>query len=166
MMPEGPEVRNVVDQLQGGVGKRLVDIKFVSGRYTKHGRPGGFQDFATTMTPSSSELIDTVEEWNCKGKFIYLVLDEGGKHTDKNNTDFCRSIWVTLGMTGQFVNEQIHEQDPRFCRWYFELMDVESGLSRKVYYHDQRNFGTLKFCLSKLELEKKILSLGPDVLSE
>ena len=194
MMPEGPEVRTVVDQLQGGVGQRLVDIQFLSGRYTRHGRPNGFEEFAKTMTPyfsynnnnnnnNEANVVDTIQEWNAKGKFIYLRLDDGknhhhlprkdddehgadgdDEHGDSDDDDYCRSIWITLGMTGQFVNEKIHNQDPRFARWYLDLLDVETGSSHKVYYHDQRNFGTLKFCLSKDELDKKLMSIGPDVL--
>jgi formamidopyrimidine-DNA glycosylase len=173
MMPEGPEVRTFVDQLQGGVSKRLVDIKFLSGRYVQHGRPIGFEQFAKTMSPivfepqmPSPSAIDMIQEWTAKGKFIYMMLDNG-KIAPKNDTDadFARSIWITLGMTGQFVNEQIHLQDPRFARWYLEFMDVDSRSTHKVYYHDKRNFGTLKFCLSTQEMDKKLKSLGPDVLS-
>eukprot|EP00980_Cylindrotheca_fusiformis_P010468 scaffold2322_cov135-Cylindrotheca_fusiformis.AAC.27 len=171
MMPEGPEVRIVVDHLGDGIGRRLVDIQFLSGRYVRHGRPNGFEEFANTMTPvtfqpqlSSPEATDTVKEWTTKGKFIYMILDNG-KKAPKNDANFARSIWITLGMTGQFVNEKIHQQDPRFARWYLELLDLESHTTHKVYYHDQRNFGTLKFCLSKQELENKLKSLGPDVLS-
>ncbi|KAL3934638.1 MAG: hypothetical protein SGBAC_009686 [Bacillariaceae sp.] len=170
MMPEGPEVRTVVDQLQGGVGKRLVDIQFLSGRYIRHGRPSGFDEFSRTMTPipawtGDAEAVDLVQECNAKGKFIYFVLDDGSA-VPEDNEDFARSIWVTLGMSGQFLNENAHEQDPRFARWYLEVLDTDSGSTRKIYYHDQRNFGTLKFCLSEQELAMKLASLGPDMLSE
>lgn len=122
MMPEGPEVRTLVDQLQGGVGRRLTDIQFLSGRYIRHGRPDGFEAFAKTMTPTfqphhpEPQFIDIIKEWNAKGKFIYIKLDDEANSPAENN-DFLRSIWITLGMTGQFVNEQIHLQDPRFARW-------------------------------------------------
>jgi uracil-DNA glycosylase len=191
MMPEGPEVRTIVDQLQQGVGKRLVDIQFLSGRYVNHGRPDGFASFAETMTPinqyqhhhqqqpvaQSSTVVDTIVEWNAKGKFIYLILDDGSiKDTDDKDddpdSDFQRSIWITLGMTGQFLSEKVHLEDPKYARWYLELFDVESNTSTidsqtnafKIYYHDQRNFGTLKFSLSAKELQTKLASLGPDVL--
>ena len=52
MMPEGPEVRTLVDQLQPAVGMRLVDLRFLSGRYVRHGRPKGFDDFRRTMSRS------------------------------------------------------------------------------------------------------------------
>lgn len=71
-MPEGPEVRSLVDELQGCVGKRLVDFKFVSGRYVDHGRPRGFDSFASTMTqvkenPGRTDIINSVQ---CKGMFL------------------------------------------------------------------------------------------------
>lgn len=170
MMPEGPEVRTVVDQLQGSIGARLIDIQFLSGRYVRHGRPTGFQEFANTMSPIASdpqtpkpEAIDTIQEWTAKGKFIYLRLDRG-KMSPQDDTDFARSIWVTLGMTGHFVNEETHQRDPRFARWYVEFLDLESGSTKKIYFNDQRNFGTLKFCLSQEELDKKLKSIGPDFL--
>jgi formamidopyrimidine-DNA glycosylase len=178
MMPEGPEVRTVVDQLQqgGAIGRRLVDIQFLSGRYVRHGRPTGFDSFARTMTPffqphNAPELsamsVDIIQDWNAKGKFIYIVLDDGSASppSDENkDDDFQRSIWITLGMSGQFVNESVHQQDTRFARWFLELLDPATGQQRKVFYHDQRNFGTLRFSLSRKELEDKLASLGPDIL--
>ncbi|KAG7369864.1 uracil-DNA glycosylase [Nitzschia inconspicua] len=195
-MPEGPEVRTLVDQLQGGIGKRLIDITFQSGRYLLN-RPPGFQEFAKTMTPllkpshayqdpqKEGHNVDIIQEWNCKGKFIYIVLDDGlrrvdgvpnttatGQNEDNHSSDddYQRSIWITLGMTGRFVNEAAHFQDPSYARWCLELMDpAEAFQSRtkatnKIYYHDQRNFGTVRFSLSKSELQNKLASLGPDVL--
>ncbi len=188
MMPEGPEVRTLVDQLRGGIGKRLVDIRFLSGRYLGQ-RPAGFSDFATTMTPvgamqeCNDETVDTILDWNCKGKFIYILLDDGAKvpgssetidDTIDSDNDFQRSIWITLGMTGRFLNEARHLEDPSHGRWVLELLDEsktienlnsENNRIHKIYYHDKRNFGTVKFCLSKKELEQKLKSLGPDVLA-
>jgi len=37
-------------------------------------------------------------------------------------------------------------------------------MTRRVYYHDARNFGTARFSLSASELRKKLESLGVDVL--
>ena len=142
MMPEGPEVRTFVDQLQGGVGKRLVDIRFLSGRYVRNGKPDSFQAFAKTMSPTfqphsqSPQETDIIQSWNAKGKFMYIVLDDGSNMNPRKrrSDDFQRSIWITLGMTGQFVNEQVHQQDPRFVRWCLDIMDVASNEFRKVSY--------------------------------
>jgi uracil-DNA glycosylase len=221
MMPEGPEVRTLVDQLQDGIGKRLIDIQFLSGRYLNQ-RPVGFQEFAATMTPLlrsphdysntipsatdiGSKTVDTIIDWNCKGKFIYILLDDGATTAGTNSVDnkdiqddddddenenesndYQRSIWITLGMTGRFVNENKHIQDPSYGRWVLELVNNVDAISdyksyandetssssqysksslHKVFYHDKRNFGTVKFCLSKKEFEMKLNSLGPDVLA-
>jgi DNA-formamidopyrimidine glycosylase len=193
-MPEGPEVRTVVDQLQGGVGRRLVDFQIMSGRYARTGPPTGWRGFqatltnatttTTTITASASNdaanngngsLTDTdiIQEWNCKGKFIYILLDSstGDSNAHANaDCDFQRSIWVTLGMTGRFLNEAAHAADNRWARWYFEVenphADDVAGSRRRIYYHDARNFGTIKFCLSRQELAEKLQSLGPDLLAE
>ena len=99
MMPEGPEVRTLVDQLQGGVGRRLLDIQFVSGRYVRNGKPDGFADFAATMTPfdestptdESIPEVDMILSWQAKGKFIYIILDDGSKKPE-SVADFQRSM--------------------------------------------------------------------------
>lgn len=166
MMPEGPEVRTLVDQLQGGVGKRLVNLQVLSGRYRQNGPPDGFAEFASTITryiPGEEiENVDIIKEWNCKGKFIYIVLDDGKQKNQ--DPSFQRSIFVTLGMTGKFVSEKVNEQDSKFTRWSLELLDPETKKTSKIFYQDQRSFGTLKFCLSRTELEEKLSSLGPDIL--
>ena len=176
MMPEGPEVRTLVDQLQqgGAIGQRLVDVRFLSGRYVRHGRPPGFQEFAATMTPwsqqghnpqeDSATTVDVIQEWNAKGKFIYMILDKGRNPPAYRKGGYQRSIWITLGMSGGFVSESVHLQDPRFARWVIELLDPVSGAIRKIFYHDARNFGTLRFCLSSDELQEKLDSLGLDIL--
>ena len=72
--------------------------------------------------------------------------------------------WITLGMTGKFVSEKVHESNNAHGRWYLELMGPSTLEKNRIYYHDIRNFGTLKFCLSKAELEDKLQTLGPDIL--
>lgn len=193
MMPEGPEVRTVVDQLQGGVGRQLVDFQILSGRYARD-PPTGWREFQATLTNAvttsatsattvaagavnghnnaNPEAIDIIQEWNCKGKFIYIILDAGHSSatTGGNATDFQRSIWITLGMTGRFLNEAAHAADNRYARWYFEVQnpnaDDIAASRRRIYYHDSRNFGTIKFCLSREELAEKLQSLGPDWLAK
>ena len=185
MMPEGPEVKILIDQLQPAVGMRLTNLKFLSGRYMTHGRPTGYEEFGKTMTPyngiskhetNDADTIDVITKLSCKGKFIYIVLDQEKdimREDNKTGNDFQRSIWITLGMTGQFVNEE-KAQKPKplasnservsTLRWYFELMDTRTNELRKIFYKDPRNFGTLRFCVSASELNEKLASLGPDLL--
>uniref|UniRef100_A0A7S3VHK1 Uracil-DNA glycosylase n=1 Tax=Chaetoceros debilis TaxID=122233 RepID=A0A7S3VHK1_9STRA len=179
MMPEGPEVRTLVDQLQSGVGKRLVNLKFVSGRYTTHGSPRGFDEFRKTMTNYKTDdgINDVIQEWNCKGKFIWVSLDKGSKVNlldEDVKDDFHRSIWITLGMSGRFQRDaflqetnddgKTHNQP----RWYFEFLDDDSDSeneTKRIYYYDTRNFGTLIFSTSRKELTDKLKTLGPDILN-
>lgn len=186
-------MRTLVDQLQPAVGMRLGEFRFLSGRYVRNGRPRGFEEFAKTMTPSStksfegmdvddgaqvdedrgdrSDGTDVIRKFDCKGKFIYLVLDEGETKVDD---DYQRSIWITLGMTGHFAKEEEianpkpvasnNDKSKSGPRWYIELKDTQTQQSRRIYYRDTRNFGTLRFCLSALELNDKLASLGPDLL--
>ena len=59
MMPEGPECRTLVDQCQSAVGQRLVEWKFLSGRYTRHGKPVGWDAFRRTMTAYDNTTTTT-----------------------------------------------------------------------------------------------------------
>jgi uracil-DNA glycosylase len=191
MMPEGPEVRTLADQLRPAIGRRLVKVEFVSGRYSLEKPPTGYDP----------EFFDNtiVTEWNCKGKFMYVqlrsdnspIIKAADHHVD--DEDYQLSIWITLGMTGRFLNEAAHQAavtaaaaamtksgpsaaataattNSNVARWYLEFQDQSSpdGIlqTSRIYYHDPRSFGTLKFCTSRMELAAKLAALGPDILSE
>ena len=77
MMPEGPEVKTLVDQLQPAVGMRLTDLRFLSGRYVRHGRPKGFDDFRKTMTPfNQSNATKSESKSKSKSKSKSILGDE------------------------------------------------------------------------------------------
>lgn len=165
MMPEGPEVRTLVDQLQPAVGMQLNNIHFISGRYVTHGLPKGYTDFHPTLENNQNQQQNTIQKWSAKGKFMYIILDHGDNYktyygSDINGQDdWQRSIWITLGMSGRFVNEKRSAQQTTPARWYMEFSN-----NTKLFYFDPRNFGTLRFSLSKQELQSKLDSLGPDIL--
>ena len=155
----------------------MENIKFVSGRYTRHGKPKGFEEFKKSMTYHKSDKsisgIDHITSWNAKGKFIWLTLDNGlNQIDDDDDDDYLRSIWITLGMSGRFAASPFHDDDDgtthKQVRWYFEFLheDKDEAKMRRIYYYDTRNFGTLRFSLSKKELEEKLNSLGPDILDD
>ena len=135
-MPEGPECTRTAKQVDSYIrGLTLVNVNIVSGRYTKK-LPDGFEEFM--------ELLPLkVEEVAVKGKFIHWFLDRDV------------SIWTTLGMTGNFKL-----QPSKHTRLAFYFDDGSS-----VYYNDQRNFGTTKFCFSGLLLNNKLSKIGPDMLN-
>ncbi len=76
-----------------------------------------------------------------KGKFIWFEFDEV-------------TLWSTCGMTGKWsLQDEKHTHlHLQFSEWM-------------VYYADQRNFGTLKISFDPEELEKKLRSIGPDMLA-
>jgi len=169
MMPEGPEVRTLVDQLQPAIGKRLTNLQFLSGRYVNHSHPRGYEEFQKTMSKYREDednddteiIVDVVKEWNAKGKFIWMILDDGASlstaagvtssptTSEERDDDYLRSIWITLGMSGRFINDSRTDYNHDKARWYMEFIDPSSTTidelsppkRRKIYYHDTRNFG-------------------------
>ncbi|KAI2496348.1 uracil-DNA glycosylase [Fragilaria crotonensis] len=123
----------------------------------------GYEDFIQTLN-LTNEPTDIVQEWNAKGKFIYMVLNDGSNPPDD---DFQRSIWITLGMSGRFVAASMNHLQSTEPRWVIQLErhagDADSACP--IFYHDPRNFGTLKFSLSAAALHDKLKSLGPDILN-
>jgi formamidopyrimidine-DNA glycosylase len=135
-MPEGPEVRRYGQSLAKAVSqKTLQQINVLSGRYTKK------------MIPGIHDILDDlpakVTGVGVHGKFLYWML----------NNDFY--VWNTLGMTGHWSPEKRKHSRVEFC-----LSD-----GTKVYFNDQRNFGTLKFVRGRYYLLQKLNSLGPDMLA-
>ncbi len=137
-MPEGPEVRIVTDSLERALrGRSITQITYHYGRYTKHGPPEGHAEI-------SSVLPQNVAVVSCKGKFIYIQLQNEW------------SIWNTLGMTGSWSSTpQKHSR---------AQLHLDDGSS--VYFNDIRNFGTLKYVHGPALLQKKLKTIGPDMLAE
>jgi len=123
-MPEGPEVKRLVVQLQDILlEEELLEVTILTGRYTKK-PPEGISSF-------SSSLPKVVKDVSCKGKFIYIEFDSDDV------------IFTTLGMTGTWKTEANKYARIKFR---FELFDL--------YYCDMRNFGTIKFTNQKELLKK------------
>jgi DNA-formamidopyrimidine glycosylase len=136
-MPEGAEAKLFAESLARAVsGKDLLTVDVLSGRYKKSEVEG--------LELLKARLPTKVVGVGVHGKFIYWIV---------SNDVF---IYNTLGMTGSWsMTETKHS------RVLFQM----SG-DTKVYFNDQRNFGTLKMVPGRQELVKKLKSLGPDMLSE
>ena len=143
-MPEGPEVKKTVDGLRHAVENReIYSLAPVSGRYSRKDFHG-FKDFCDYYP----RLVTGV---GCKGKFIYFLFANGS------------SLWNTLGMTGYWSqSERKHSR----IRVFIKEDGQEDSRGASLFYNDMRNFGTLKYVKTYEELEKKLASLGPDVLSD
>ncbi len=136
-MPEGPEVRRTVDGLTGHfLNKEIKGLVFHSGRYKKKDFPGYLD-----MCEDLPKLVTGV---GCKGKFIYFLFADGS------------SLWNTLGMSG-YWSENIGKH-PRAI--------LAATDNHTMFYNDMRNFGTFKYVNFQEDLDKKLASIGPDLLSE
>tara|TARA_Y100001938_G_C8031664_1_gene400975 strand:- start:247 stop:1053 length:807 start_codon:yes stop_codon:yes gene_type:complete len=136
-MPEGPEVKRFGTDLARVVsGKTIKNIEVISGRYSKKPLPG--------LEEVKSQLPAKVIGVGVHGKFLYWIVDNGF---------FLHS---SLGMTGHW-GQKLRKHS---------RVEVTFHDDTKVYFTDQRNFGTLKFVYGKSALQKKIESLGPDMLAE
>jgi len=82
-----------------------------------------------------------IQSFDCKGKFIWIDLDDV-------------IVFNTLGMTGNWSREK-----SKHSRIEFTFYENDT-----LYFNDIRNFGTFQV-KTRSELEKKLKSIGPDMLS-
>ena len=131
-MPEGPEVKLFVDKLNNNFRYYMIkSVEVLSGRYLK-------------KPIQNLELLKgkEIESFNCKGKFIWINLDNV-------------VIFNTLGMTGSWSRRKTDHS--RIAINFYE--------NDAVYFNDVRNFGTFQIKTTQ-DLLKKLKSLGPDMLSK
>lgn len=130
-MPEGPEVKLFVDRMnQNFRYYQIKSINVLSGRYLK--KP---------IKNLNSLLGKEIKSFNCKGKFIWIDLDDV-------------VVFNTLGMTGNWSREKSKHS----------RIEINFYENDTLYFNDIRNFGTFQI-KNKKDLEKKLKSLGPDMLS-
>ena len=141
-MPEGPECTRTARQVDRAVrGKALVNLNFISGRYTKN-LPAGFANFYIALEDNHLPVKGVFN----KGKFIWWEFGD--------LFPICY-MYTTLGMSGNFKL-----QPSKHTRIAFYFDDDTA-----VYYNDQRNFGTIKFVFDDKDHQKKLDSIGPDMLN-
>lgn len=153
-MPEGPEVTRLVTQLNTLVLSErytIKDIKILSGRYLKKSIEG-LEDFLIDV---DDNLINDYRKVSIaclgiknKGKFIYWKFG-----SDSLSQDWY--LFNSLGMTGGWRN--LEDKHSRVV--------LEFTNNKKLYFSDQRSFGTLKFIKGDKELDKKLSEIGPDMLN-
>lgn len=137
-MPEGPEVKTISNNLNDFFKHSiLLKLNITGGRYKKKNIELLNEFF------NLKENQRKITNINCKGKFIWFQF-----------SDINWSLWITLGMAGGFVKS---------CEKNCDIEFISNN--GNLWFKDQRHFGTLKFCNQKEKLNKKISSLGPDILS-
>ena len=137
-MPEGVECKLTAEFLARSLSGRIIQrVEMVSGRYLR--KPfDGFEQFSQTLPKQVAGV-------GCHGKFIYFLFDDGNS-----------SLWSTLGMTGYW--SKLISGHPRVS------LVLDNG--EAIYYHDSRNFGTLRWSGGRKTLKQKLETFGPDMLSE
>ena len=137
-MPEGPEIKKAVDFLNSKFeeSNRILSFEFLDGRYLKKKEP---ENWNSLLFP-----LD-IDKANCKGKFIYITTQ---------NPEI--SLWITFGLSGYWSTTK-----GKYCKFKVKLEN-----KKKLYYNDKLGYGTLKVCISKKDLDKKLNQLGLDILNK
>ena len=130
------------------IGKRISRF-FISpnGRYRAK-NPEGFLDIKNDL-PLKIESIDT------KGKFMWWTL------TGKDKTWY---MWCTYGMSGQWSLKSSNHVG--FIVEYNTSGSLVTRDQQKLFFNDQRRFGTIKFVSNNQQHIKKLKTLGPDILED
>ena len=144
-MPEGPEIVITTQYLSSKLkNKYITNIKIISGRYTHQTLKG-----IDLIKNKTWKIINI----NSKGKFIWFELKE-------NNNKLY--ILNTLGMSGRWDFNK--DNSNRIIFNYKKNNNNKDTKSYKLYFTDQRNFGTLEITNDYNILLKKINKLEIDLL--
>ena len=174
-MPEVIEIRKYADFIKKHIkNKNILEINILNGRYKKH---GPFEMYNELVKNLPLKVIDV----KTKGKFLYFVIEKGFY------------LFSTLGLQGGWTYKSI-KHEKAINKIYsiietkkFEFPNLISYIDsnkmdqyRKnalnhlnvefvtkngiLYFYDILSFGTLKIINNKIELDKKLNSIGPDIM--
>lgn len=147
-MPEGPECTVHTESLDEACRGRIVTgAHILSGRYQGSGTVPGRGAPPEEWSAFQDALPATISSVSNKAKFIFWTMTSAADGSQL-------TLWSTLGMTGAW--SWIPSEHARIC---LELDDGE-----RLYYNDQRNFGTITCCMDEAKLAAKLDSLGPSWL--
>jgi DNA-formamidopyrimidine glycosylase len=137
-MPEGPELKVTRDNLRKIlINKKINDLNIISGRYfPKERNPDNYEELKGLFP-----LL--IKEINVKGKLLYFILEND---------------WIllnTMGMSGRWT---------KTCQKHCHI-ELKYENDDKLWFCDPRRFGTIKILKNTGSLDKKLDTLGPDILS-
>jgi formamidopyrimidine-DNA glycosylase len=161
-MPEGPEVASRAKELAHLlVGKEYRKITIVSGAYkTKKDELHNNFRLAITTLNRLAQKQDVKMQFTrvgAKGKYLYFELQlflqnpQSGKWESRG----YKYIGTHFMMSGAWL-----EQPSKHTR-----VELEYGNDRVLYYDDTRDFGEIEI-LTKIQIQEKLNSLGPDILGK
>jgi len=165
-MPEIVEVKKYVEFINKYViNKKLTDINIINGRYKKHKK---FELYNLIKKNLPIKLINICS----KGKLIYFEF------LLNNNNNYY--LINTLGLSGGWAFKPNNNKKyiiPRLLK-YTDKKKINNYLLRSLnniniefkftngilYFFDMLSFGTIKFLDNYNDLEKKLNSIGPDIM--
>jgi formamidopyrimidine-DNA glycosylase len=169
-MPEIVEVRKTRDFLRKIMkNKYIQSIRILKGRYKTH-KP--FELYNKIKNNLPLKVLDI----KSKGKFMYFILEHDfyifstlglrGGWTYKLNNDGKKIEDYKFPNLLDYISKEnykkYHKTSINNLNIEFKLKDSD----KIVYYYDSLSFGTLKVIDNKEELEKKLNTLGPDIMDE
>ena len=166
-MPEINEIRKYADFIKDKIKKnKILDIKILNGRYKTH---GPFQKYNEIKKELPLKLLDV----KTKGKLLYLVFENnfyifstlglyGGwcylkEGSSKYNFSKTEEEWLYF--------DNLKENDSYYIKNALKHLNVEFRTSKgSLYYYDVLSFGSLKVIEGEEELNKKLKTIGPDIM--
>jgi len=165
-MPEINEVRQYANFLLLHLkNTNITQINILNGRYKKH---SPFQHYNELVKDLPIKLVDV----KTKGKFLYMILSSASKQF---------YLFSTLGLSGGWIYKKYGEnskyEHPTILE-YLKKEQVDSYMSTSIkhlnvefktskgsmYFYDTLSFGTLKVIDDDKELNKKLNSIGSDIM--
>lgn len=138
-MPEGSDVKQNMDEIRKELkGFVLTGLNILDGKYSRQITLKNCRAFKKSLPSKCIEI-------NSKGKFAYMILENGW------------SIWFAFGMTGFLTTDK----DLKHNNIEFIVKSPKSNF----YFNDQRNYGTIKLEPNIEDLNEKLETLGPDPLN-
>jgi formamidopyrimidine-DNA glycosylase len=162
-MPEINEVRHYADFIKSKLkNKNITQVNIINGRYKKH---GPFKNYSHLINHLPLKVLDI----KTKGKFMFIKFDHN------------IYLFVTLGLSGGWIFKTNTDkvEHPTLLE-YLKKDNIDSYMNTSLkhlniefksshgslYFYDTLSFGTLKVVDNEKELEKKLKSVGPDIMDE
>ena len=161
-MPEVIEVRKYADFIKKHIkNKYITEINILNGRYKKH---APFEMYKELVKKLPLKVIDV----KTKGKFLYFVIEKGfylfstlglqGGWTYKSNKSNKFQFPDLIGYINNNVMDKYRSRSINHLNVEFVKKDGS------LYFYDVLSFGTLKIINNNEELDKKLNSIGPDIM--
>jgi formamidopyrimidine-DNA glycosylase len=167
-MPEVIEVKTYTDFIRDKIlNKTLQDIEIQNGRYK---RKGPFEHYKELL----KELPLKIKAVESKGKFMYIELSNGmyiGFTLGLSGGWFFRSKGSSVLNHGLDFSSKYSIENKEKYEGYFQKSLTHINVEFKtsigdLLFYDTLSYGTIKVFKNEDELQKKLNTLGVDIMDE